>query len=689
MAVQGSALRERFLPSGEEAGTAPDDRSFRPDVEGLRAVAVLLVVLYHANVPHLTGGYVGVDVFFVISGFVITGLLLRERSAGGGNSLLDFYARRCRRILPAATIVILVTVLASYLVLGVVNGNATADDGRWAAAFLANFHFESIGTNYLSMYRPPSPLQNYWSLSVEEQFYIVYPTLFLVVARAKRLFTLRLRLVCALSVVIVGSYWLSVTQTASNPSLAYFSPLTRAWELALGGLVAIATVWLRRLPRPAATVLTWAGLGAIVLSAFIFNAQTAYPGSLVAIPVVGAALLIACGACVPRNGAESLLATFSFQWIGRRSYSLYLWHWPLLIIVAERVGKSSLPVGQSLVLVLVALALSAASYSFLENPIRHWRLTSKRSVMGGIGVVLATILTLSLVIGYESASHGHKRAVPVTNEQVLLRQVAAAATTTRVPNSIQPSLAFAPGDWGGGYESDSCNAGGGISEHICYLGDLRSSRLMVVYGDSRAAMWLPAFESIATAGHWKLVLLSKVFCPAEPVRLYAACDLWHIWATRWINTHKPSLLVISQLSAYQRPGSSSRSPEGFSAAAWQQGLTALFASITVPNLKMVYLGGTPGLGKPTPQCLATHLTDVQQCGLSVGHAVPAYNPVEQTAARAAGISYINPIPWFCTNVCSPIIGNHVVYTDGFHITATWATYLWLVLADALGIPIHH
>ena len=172
---QTVVLDSRYSASGDEAGTAPGDRRFRPDVEGLRAVAIGFVVLYHAGVPLVSGGYIGVDVFFVISGFVITGLLLRERQVNGSTSIVSFYARRVRRILPAATLVIISTVVLAYVALGVVSGNNTADDGRWAAVFLANFHFESVGTNYFTALRPPSPLQNYWSLSVEEQFYLVYP----------------------------------------------------------------------------------------------------------------------------------------------------------------------------------------------------------------------------------------------------------------------------------------------------------------------------------------------------------------------------------------------------------------------------------------------------------------------------------------------------------------------------------
>jgi peptidoglycan/LPS O-acetylase OafA/YrhL len=312
---------ERFLASRDEAGTAPDDRRFRPDVEGLRAVAVLLVVLYHAQIPGLTGGYVGVDVFFVISGFVITGLLLRERNTTGRTSIVNFYARRCRRILPAATLVILITVFVTYVAVGIVTGNDTADDARWAAIFLANLHFDAIGTNYLASARPPSPLQNYWSLSVEEQFYVIYPTLFLVLTKSRLRLSMRGRLATGLAFVIVASYWFSIVQTASHPTAAYFSPFTRAWELALGALVAVGTSWLKQIPSTVAAGLTWVGLAAVLVAAFIFDDRSAYPGSLAALPVLGAAMIIAGGVAVPRYGAESLLGLPPFRWLGKLSYS--------------------------------------------------------------------------------------------------------------------------------------------------------------------------------------------------------------------------------------------------------------------------------------------------------------------------------------------------------------------------------
>ena len=265
---------QNLLPSGDEAGTPPDDRRFRPDVEGLRAVAVLLVVLYHAALFGVTGGWVGVDVFFVISGFVITGLLLREHQGTGRTSILAFYARRCRRILPAALLVILVVVLVTDLALGHTYASYTADDGRWSAVFLANVHSEALTANpTTSSARGIALLGPYWSLSVEEQFYFIYPLLFLAVARLWSGISLRVRLTVLLALVVVGSFVLNAIWSASNSNAAYFSPFARAWELALGALVAVGASWLKRIPGSLAVVLTWAGLGSILFAAFVSTPQ--------------------------------------------------------------------------------------------------------------------------------------------------------------------------------------------------------------------------------------------------------------------------------------------------------------------------------------------------------------------------------------------------------------------------------
>ena len=700
MTIQGApAVNQRFLTSGDEAGTAPDDRRFRPDVEGLRAVAVLLVVLYHANVPRLTGGYVGVDVFFVISGFVITGVLLRERSSTDRTSILDFYARRCRRILPAATVVILATVAASYAALGYVRADGVANDGRWAAVFLSNFHFEAVGTNYFTATQPPSPLQNYWSLSVEEQFYVVYPTLFLLVANLKARVSLRARMAVLLAVVIIVSYSLSIAQTASSPTAAYFSPFTRAWELALGALVAVGTSWLKSVPARLATLLTWSGLAAIMVSAFAFNAtKTAYPGSLVAIPVVGAALVIGGGVVVSNSGAEWLLGLRPFQWLGKRSYSLYLWHWPILIIVAEHYGKSTLPLGVNLILVLVALALSMATYRLVENPIRHLRRPSKPTVAAGIALILVTVGILSIAITTQTPAQAATRVVPAANTQAVLRTVAAAVKITTVPKSLQPSLSQAAGDYGGNHEGQQCQSSSTqSSERLCVLGDPRGRNLMVLYGDSHALMWLQAFDGLAKTAHWRLVVLGKHSCPAEPVTVanppgvgekggpYVACDSWHVWAMRTINRLRPNMVVVTSQDARVRVGKPSRPPVSISSQAWHDSIIKLFADITVPGVQKVLLGNIPILRQSGPECVSAHPDNVQKCSAPTASSLVKADTVERSTVALLHVRYVDPTPWLCSKICSPVIGHYDVYLDRWHLTSTYAAYLQNALAQSLGI----
>jgi peptidoglycan/LPS O-acetylase OafA/YrhL len=380
-----------------------EDRSFRPDVEGLRAIAVSLVVLFHTRLLPVTGGYIGVDVFFVLSGFLITGLLLRERLSTGTTSLPGFYARRVRRILPAATLVLVTTVAASYQFLGFLRANAIALDGRWTALFAANLRFALQGTQYLNALDPPSPLQHFWTLAVEEQFYLVWPLIFLAVVSLGLGASLRVRLAITLTVIIVASFAWSVIDTSEDATWAFFSPLPRAWELAAGAALAVGVPALLRLPRATGPWLSWVGLLVIVGSAFLITENSPFPGYLAALPVLGTASAIAGGTVAPRSGAEVILSREPFQWLGKRSYSLYLWHWPLLIIAAQATGAvlSSL---QNLTLVALALCLSAATYKFAENPIRRSKgLSNRPAVCLILGIFL--VLVAYGVCTFETQMH--------------------------------------------------------------------------------------------------------------------------------------------------------------------------------------------------------------------------------------------------------------------------------------------
>jgi peptidoglycan/LPS O-acetylase OafA/YrhL len=387
---------ERLLPSGDEAGTAPEDRAFRPDVQGMRAVAVVLVVCAHVGIPRMGYGVIGVDVFFVISGFVITGILLRERAATGHTGLVAFYGRRARRIIPMAVLVIAVVVVVDRIVDGAVLTSSVAINGRWDALFQGNVgYFQGLFHDTYS--GPPSPpglggLAVYWSLSVEEQFYLVYPALLILIATGRNWGSLRTRLSILMAGVFIASFAYSFSV---NPSIgAYVSTLARVWELAIGGLLAVGALWWRRLPIPAAAAMTWIGLGGLLLLVLDSQHIPAWPRSMPLLPVLATSLVIAGGTAAPRFGAEALLKLAPFKWLALWSFSLYLWHKPIYVWAVQAEG-GHLSLWGDVVVIGIAVVVSAVSYSLIENPIRH---SSYLKRSGGISLALGLSLIASCVL---------------------------------------------------------------------------------------------------------------------------------------------------------------------------------------------------------------------------------------------------------------------------------------------------
>jgi peptidoglycan/LPS O-acetylase OafA/YrhL len=375
---------------------------FRPDIQAMRALAVLLVVLYHANIPGVHGGFLGVDVFFVISGFVITNVLLRERASKGTTSIPGFYARRIRRILPAATVVLIVTIFATYHWLSFIEGAINADDAKYVAAFVGNFRFASLGTQYFTATQPPSTLQQYWSLAVEEQFYLVWPVLFLLLTLPWRAFAPVTRLVSALSAIMGLSLAWCIIETHQNEVWAFFSPLTRAWELALGALLAVIGPHLRgRAPR-IGLVLASLGLAAVLLSTWFYSSSTVWPGTAVIAPVVATGAIIAGGSLRGPNNFGRGVRFAPIQWLGDISYSLYLVHWPI-IAIATQYAIAPLPLHSELELVALSVALAALLYYVVENPVRKstW-LAQRRLLTFTFGAVL---IGLSFAAIYWHLSH--------------------------------------------------------------------------------------------------------------------------------------------------------------------------------------------------------------------------------------------------------------------------------------------
>jgi peptidoglycan/LPS O-acetylase OafA/YrhL len=343
---------------------------FRGDIQGLRALAVILVILNHASVPGLEGGYVGVDVFFVISGYVITTLLLRAPSRQLFQNLGDFYARRIRRIVPAASVVLTLTVIVAYVSLGSRFSPELLGDVRWASLFGANFRFIATGSNYFIPGVAPSLITHFWSLGVEEQFYLVYPLVVFLTTRAssprRRRVLLALVLIAG---VAISALW-SFHETPLNPVAAYYSPFTRFWELGLGGLVALVPrEWAARTPRANALVAVLA-LVALAYAVGTLNDTSQYPGVLAWAPCAASAALLWTGTAQARGGPASWLSWRPCRYVGDISYSLYLYHYAWLMVPLMWATPPSAWWARPLE-VTGAFACAVASYHLLENPIRR------------------------------------------------------------------------------------------------------------------------------------------------------------------------------------------------------------------------------------------------------------------------------------------------------------------------------
>ena len=365
----------------------------RKDIEGMRAVAVGLVVLNHAGVPWLPGGYIGVDVFFVISGFLITSLLLDEATSSGGVNLMQFWARRARRILPMSIVVTVATVIAGLFMLEPGKVRELTSLGLGSLGFSANFVLFFTSSEYLSGVTTPSPLRHMWSLAVEEQFYLVWPlVVFACVAAAPKRWRLWVGIVG--SVAGIASLITSALITQDHPNAGYYLPTSRFWEIAAGAVLAVFGTQTQALPKWLRASIGWSGLLGIALAATLFTESSVFPGYIALLPVLATVAVLIAGDS--GRGPHLVLSADPLQLLGARSYSFYLWHWPVLVLFEARFGTpDALGTG---VLVVGALVLSAVSYNMIEQPIRHhgWLAALPKRSLGAAGLALA--LSFSSVI---------------------------------------------------------------------------------------------------------------------------------------------------------------------------------------------------------------------------------------------------------------------------------------------------
>jgi peptidoglycan/LPS O-acetylase OafA/YrhL len=663
----------------------PAEHGFRPDVEGLRAVAIVAVLLCHAGLPFFAGGYVGVDVFFVISGFLITRLLLNELESTGRLSLRRFYARRARRLLPLSAVLLASIGILSVLLLSPVRAVEVSGDIVSSALYTANWHFAAQSVDYFAQDIEPSPVLHLWSLAIEEQFYVVWPTLLLAVTWfwRRRGSSVRPALWVTLALVLVGSFALGVKLTADQPAAAYFSTFGRAWELGLGA--ALALLGALRIRRLAGAALGWAGLAAIVYAAVAFDATTPFPGTAALLPTIGTACLILGGASLygqAKAGPSGLLSLGPVRYVGRISYSWYMWHWPALIFAAAAWGTLSVAAG--LAVVVASLIPTVVTHHLIEDPVRVSRVLARRPNRAlAVGVACMAIGVCAGVA---------LRDAQPTLDTAPLTDVKGAAALAEQPqpqqraDAVRPNPLRAREDRSRAYY-DGCLVGiDGTNSNKCLYGDPEGKRTLILFGDSHAMQYFPALDELAEKRHWRLITLTKAECTPGEVRIrsmvadreYSQCDTWREDALQRIEAGNPrtAIVVMSGDTAYTPYDSNGEELSGDAGAAeMEAGYVASLTRIHRAGLHTVVIKDTPVSASDVPGCVSEDLQHLDSCAFA--RVRDRTKEFDSRAARAAPeTSIIDVTPEICPGgLCRAVIGNALVYRDKSHLTATFARTL--------------
>ena len=665
----------------------PKRSEVRPEIQALRAVAVLTVVVFHVWPEMMPGGFVGVDVFFAISGFLITGHLLREVDRTGTLSLWQFWARRARRLLPASLLTLFVCAVGTLLLVPQLYWQQFLTEISTSTAYVQNWQLASDAVDYFAADNRPSPVQHFWSLSAEEQFYVVWPLLILVAA-----WTARRRLAAGVVLFTVTglSLWYSISETASNPAAAYFVTPTRAWEFGAGGLLALAGAR-SKLPDGVRALLSWAGLAAVVYAAVFYSTETAFPGWAAAVPVAGALAVIHAGMPEARWGPSALLRIRPAQFVGDISYSVYLWHWPLLIFAPFAFAGMTLTQTR-IVVPLATLLLAWATKVLVEDPVRRSAWLSAQPRMTFACSAGATAVLAVILLGGTSHVEAQIRAAERQSLGLVSHApqcFGAAARDSGDPcenpalqGKVVPTPVAAKDE-----ENAPCpnfRKESGVS--VCEFGapPRGAQKTVALLGDSHASHWRAALDIVARRRGWQGLSVTRTSCvfsaatkiTPEPTR--SQCLRWVDAVPRFFERHPE----IDTVFIVGLTGGVVHVPKGRTMfEAKMNGVRRAWKTLPDTVKHIVVIRDTPRITSSTVECIDDALEAGKRPGIAC--AVPREGAIEEdpsvTAARkehSPRVQAIDLTSVLCSQrLCYPVIGGALVYKDLHHFTLVFAQTL--------------
>ena len=603
-------------------------------IQALRALAAVLVVIYHAKLT--SGGYIGVDIFYVISGYLITGLLLRELDKTGTLAFRAFYLRRIKRLLPTSFFILFITAIAAWLLYPPTMRADLGKDIAAAGIYIANYLFAFWQMDYQNLSAVPPVVIHYWSLAVEEQFYLFWP--FIIFALYKR--GGRRLVGIGITAITAVSFIFSLYQTSQSPIWAFYSLPTRAWELGVGALLLFIPSRIRFSQN-----YLWIALALFIYGTFQFRDNTPFPGTAALVPVLATAISIAAVHSWPK-----ILNTIGnhriVQWLGEISYPLYLWHWPLLVIPAVYFGRS-LHIYERFLCVVATVVLADLTHRFIEEPLRHAQFPARTVVRTG---VLATVVSLTMGLAINLSS----------TDKITLKD----GTQFSLNQIMAKPIVY----------DDGCHVNNGeTTSPDCTYGVRGADKKIVLFGDSHAAQWVPTLEKLANEQNFELISLTKSACPGPAVKKVdtgeyknADCFAWRDYAFKRIASIKPDAVIVSGFHYFEVPsGYSSRE------SWWREGEAKTFQSLKGLAPRIIYISDTPHPDRDIPSCIASGRLD--RCN-GTDPSTPIFSP---------GYLRINPTPWLCSRTCPAVIGSTVAYRDASHLSVDMARNLSTQLGTAL------